>query len=309
MNLKKKILFVINPKAGRTVIKSDLIDIIDIFENAGYLVSIYLTREDPEDNVDYLYKNASDYDIVVCAGGDGTLDNTVSGIMKLEREIKRRIHMGYIPCGSTNDYAKSLKISLNPVEAARDIVDGTICHVDVGKLEKSFFIYVAAFGAFTDISYSTPQNLKNTLGHAAYILSAIGSLTKLKPYHMRAWFDGEIIEGDYIYGQITNSLSVGGFKNFGARHMAFSDGYFETVLIKNPQNPIQLQRIIGSLLTENLDDELIVFRKTSKVSIKCKEEVPWTLDGEYGGSYKSTRVYNIKKAVSIILKDKSVLSN
>ena len=141
MNLKKKILFVINPKAGRTVIKSDLIDIIDIFENAGYLVSIYLTREDPKDNVDYLYKNASDYDIVVCAGGDGTLDNTVSGIMKLEREIKRRIHMGYIPCGSTNDYAKSLKISLNPVEAARDIVDGTICHVDVGKLEKSFFIY------------------------------------------------------------------------------------------------------------------------------------------------------------------------
>lgn len=303
----KKLLLIINPKAGRTVIKSDLINIIEVFQDAGYQVQMYLTREKKEDNTDFIYKNASDFDIVVCAGGDGTLDNTVSGIMKIERELKRRIHMGYIPCGSTNDYARSLKISLNPVEAAKSIVDGTVCHVDVGKLEKEFFIYVAAFGLFTDISYSTPQNLKNALGHAAYIIEGVGALTKLHPYHMKAWFDGEIVEGDFIYGQITNSLSVGGFKNFVSRHMSFADGLFETVLIRNPQNPLQLQRIVNCLLTENLDDELIVFRKTSKVAIKCKEEVPWTLDGEYGGSYKNVRVYNIKKAISIMLKDKSVL--
>ena len=300
----KKLLFVVNPKAGRTVIKADLIDIIDIFEKAGYVVTIYLTREDKKMNSDYLYKNAADYDLVVCAGGDGTLDNTVGGIMRVEREIKRRIHMGYIPCGSTNDYAKSLKISLNPVEAAKEIVDGVVCHVDVGRLEKEFFIYVAAFGAFTDISYSTPQNLKNTLGHAAYIIEALGAITKLRPYHMKVWFDGEIVEGDFIYGQITNSLSVGGFKNFGARHMAFSDGLFETVLIKNPTNPIQLQKIVNSLLTENLDDELIIFRRTSKIAVKCVEEVPWTIDGEFGGNHKTARISNIRKAISLMLKEK-----
>ena len=303
MNMKK-LLFVVNPKAGRTVIKADLIDIIDIFEKAGYVVTVYLTREDKKMNSDYLYKNAADYDLVVCAGGDGTLDNTVSGIMRVEREIKRRIHMGYIPCGSTNDYAKSLKISLNPVEAAKEIVDGVVCHVDVGRLEKEFFIYVAAFGAFTDISYSTPQNLKNTLGHAAYIIEALGAITKLRPYHMKVWFDGEIVEGDFIYGQITNSLSVGGFKNFGARHMAFSDGLFETVLIKNPTNPIQLQKIVNSLLTENLDDELIIFRRTSKIAVKCVEEVPWTIDGEFGGNHKTARISNIRKAISLMLKEK-----
>ena len=300
----KKLLFVVNPKAGRTVIKADLIDIIDIFEKAGYMVTVYLTREDKKMNSDYLYKNAADYDLVVCAGGDGTLDNTVGGIMRVEREIKRRIHMGYIPCGSTNDYAKSLKISLNPVEAAKEIVDGVVCHVDVGRLEKEFFIYVAAFGAFTDISYSTPQNLKNTLGHAAYIIEALGAITKLRPYHMKVWFDGEIVEGDFIYGQITNSLSVGGFKNLGARHMAFSDGLFETVLIKNPTNPIQLQKIVNSLLTENLDDELIIFRRTSKVAVKCVEEVPWTIDGEFGGNHKTARISNIRKAISLMLKEK-----
>ena len=300
----KKLLFVVNPKAGRKVIKADLIDIIDIFEKAGYLVTMYLTREDKKVNSDYLYKHAADYDLVVCAGGDGTLDNTVGGIMRVEREIKRRIYMGYIPCGSTNDYARSLKISLNPVEAASEIVDGVVCHVDVGKLEKEFFIYVAAFGAFTDIAYSTPQNLKNTLGHAAYIIEALGAIAKLRPYHMKVWFDGEIVEGDFIYGQVTNSLSVGGFKNFGARHMSFADGLFETVLIRNPSNPIQLQKIINSLLTENLDDELIIFRRTSKVAVKCNEEVPWTVDGEFGGNHKTARIANIRKAVSLMLKEK-----
>ena len=305
----KKLLFVVNPKAGKSVIKDDLINILEVFQNGGYEVTVYLTKEKRADNADFIYENAADYDLVVCAGGDGTLDNTVNGIMRLEREIKRRIHMGYIPCGSTNDYAKSLKISLNPVEEAENIVKGTICHVDVGKLEKEFFIYVAAFGAFTDVTYTTPQNLKNTLGHAAYIIECLGSLAKLHPYHMKAWFDGEIVEGDFIYGQITNSLSVGGFKNFVSRHMKFSDGLFETVLIRTPQNPLQLQRIVNCLLTEKLDDELIIFRKASKIAIKCKEEVPWTLDGEYGGSYKNTRVYNIRKAISIMLKDKKDLKN
>ena len=300
----KNLLFVVNPKAGRTVIKSDHINIIEIFSNAGYAVEVYPTKGQ-EQTEQYVYENAERFDLVVCAGGDGTLDNTVGGIMMLERKIKKRIHMGYIPCGSTNDYARSLKISLDPVQAAKDIVEGDICHVDVGKLENTFFIYVAAFGAFTEISYSTPQNLKNALGHAAYVMEAGKSVLNMKSYNMKVLFDDDEVEGNFVYGQITNSLSIGGFKNFGSKNMSFSDGKFETVLIKTPENPLELQRIINSLLMDDLSDEMIVFRKSSRVVIKSKEEVPWTVDGEYGGSFKTTRVSNIRKAVSMTLKDKS----
>ncbi|MCR5633550.1 MAG: YegS/Rv2252/BmrU family lipid kinase [Eubacterium sp.] len=300
----KNLLFVVNPKAGRTVIKSDLINIIEIFSNAGYAVEVYPTKGQ-EQTEQYVYENAERFDLVVCAGGDGTLDNTVGGIMMLERKIKKRIHMGYIPCGSTNDYARSLKISLDPVQAAKDIVEGDICHVDVGKLENTFFIYVAAFGAFTEISYSTPQNLKNALGHAAYVMEAGKSVLNMKSYNMKVLFDDDEVEGNFVYGQITNSLSIGGFKNFGSKNMSFSDGKFETVLIKTPENPLELQRIINSLLMDDLSDEMIVFRESSRVVIKSKEEVPWTVDGEYGGSFKTTRVSNIRKAVSMTLKDKS----
>ncbi len=303
--MKKRLLFVVNPKAGKTVIKSDMIDVINIFSAAGYSVEVYPTDRDIDVNTKYIYEVAENFDLVVCAGGDGTLDNTVTGIMKLERKIKRRIHMGYIPCGSTNDYARSLKISLNPLEAARQIVNGDICHVDVGRIENNFFIYIAAFGAFTDVSYSTPQNLKNALGHAAYILEGIKALAAMQSYPMQIWFDGEIVEGDFIYGQVTNSLSVGGFRNFGSRHMSFSDGKFETVLIRRPKDPIQLQRIINCLLTDNLEDELIVFRKTSRVIVRGKDKIPWTCDGEFGGSYKTAKIANIRKAVSLTLEDKS----
>ena len=300
----KELLFVVNPKAGRTVIKSDLIDIIEVFSDAGYRVEVYPTKSQ-EQTEQFVYEVAEFFDLVVCAGGDGTLDNTVGGIMKLERKLKRRIHMGYIPCGSTNDYARSLNISMNPVQAAKDIVEGDICHVDVGRLENTFFIYVAAFGAFTEITYTTPQNLKNALGHAAYILEAGKSMLSIKSYRLKISFDGEEIEGDYIYGQITNSLSIGGFKNVGTKNMSFSDGLFETVLIRNPETPIEFQRIINSLLSDNLSDEMIVFRKSSRVVIHSVEELPWTVDGEYGGSYKTTRVSNIRKAISLTLKDKS----
>ena len=299
----KKLLFVVNPKAGKTVIKAELISIIEIFSKAGYMVEVYPTVGKDETE-DYVYKNGEQYDLVVCAGGDGTLDNTVGGIMRLERKLKRRIHMGYIPCGSTNDYARSLRISMNPVQAAKDIVEGEICHVDVGRMENTFFIYVAAFGAFTDISYSTPQNLKNALGHAAYVLEASKAMFNLKSYKMKIWFDGEVVDGDFVYGQVTNSLSIGGFKNIGTKDMSFSDGKFETVLVKNPANPLELQRIINCLVMDDVNDEMIIFRKSTRVVVKCNEEVPWTVDGEYGGSYKTTRVSNIRKAVSITLKDK-----
>ena len=308
MAKEKKLLFIVNPKAGKTAIKSKMNDILEIFCGAGYRVEVYLTHKEQEVDNEFIVDHADEYDIVVCAGGDGTLDNTVGGVMRLERKLQRRIHMGYIPCGSTNDYAKSLKISLNPVQAAKDIVTGEVNHVDVGRLENDFFIYVAAFGLFTDISYSTSQSLKNALGHAAYVLGASKSVFNVKSYRLKAWFDDELVEGEFIYGHVTNSLSIGGFKNVGVKNMSFSDGKFESILVRKPNNPADLNKIVTSLMTDKMKDEYIVFKESSRVVIKSEEEIPWTLDGEYGGSYKTARIINIQKALSIILKNKRVVS-
>ena len=300
----QKMLFVYNPHAGKATIRGHLLDLIDIFTKAGYEVTAYPTQSQG-DGERRVRERDDGYDIVVCCGGDGTLDEVVSGMMNSNVKVP----IGYVPAGSTNDFAKSLGIPSSMTRAAEIVVKSSEFMCDVGTMNDKNFVYCAAFGIFTDISYSTPQNLKNALGHAAYVLEASKTLFNLKSYRMKLWFDGEIIEGDFIYGQITNSLSVGGFKNIGSKDMSFSDGKFETVLIKTPENPIELQRIINSLLIDDLSDEMIVFRKSSRVVVKCKEEVPWTVDGEYGGSYKTTRVSNIRKAVSIVLRDKtSVIS-
>ena len=308
MTKEKKLLFIINPKAGKTAIKNKMNDILEIFCNAGYRTEVYITHKEQEVDEEFIVNHAEEFDIVVCAGGDGTLDNTVSGVMRLERKLQRRVHMGYIPCGSTNDYAKSLQISLDPVEAARDIVSGQLAHVDVGRLENDFFIYVAAFGIFTDVSYTTSQSLKNALGHAAYVIEAGKSVFNIKSYRLKAWFDDELVEGEFIYGHITNSLSIGGFKNVGVKNMSFCDGKFESILVRKPNNPADLNKIVGGLLTDKMKDEYIVFKESSRVVIKSEEEIPWTLDGEYGGSFKTTRIINIQKALSIMVRNKKLIS-
>lgn len=301
----KKLLFVVNPKAGKTTIKNDLFSIIETFSNAGYRVEVYPTKG-PGDAKEHIAKVGKKYDLIVCAGGDGTLDNSVAGLMELEKGKKPRSSgLGYIPCGSTNDFARSLMISRQPLRAAEQVVAGDPCPIDVGMLGDNYFIYVAAFGAFTDVSYSTPQNLKNSLGHVAYVIEAIKNLTNLKSYNLKADFDGRQFTGEFIYGQITNSLSVGGFKTIGVQHMSFSDGVFECVLIKKPETPAQLQKIVNALLTDKLDDSNIIYEKAANITITCDEPVKWTLDGEYGGEYTVSKVKNLKRAVPIILDDKT----
>ncbi len=306
--MEKKLLFIVNPKAGKTVIKNNMTAILEIFCEAGYRTEVYITHKDPEIDKRFIMENADEFDLVVCAGGDGTLDNVTGGIMKLERKLQTRVHVGYIPCGSTNDYGKSLKLSRNPVQAAADIVEGEVVHVDVGRLENDYFIYVAAFGAFTNLSYSTPQGLKNAFGHAAYVMGGGKALFNMKKYRLKAWFDDELIEGEFIYGHISNSLSIGGFKNVGTKNMSFSDGKFESMLIKTPGNPAELQRILNSLLTDNMESSQIIFRTSKRVVIKSEDEIPWTLDGEYGGSFTTTRITNIQRSLSIIVRNKSQIS-
>lgn len=304
----KKLLFLINPKAGRTTIKNELFTVIETFSNAGYLVEVYTTKG-PGDASSYVMINGWKYDVVVCAGGDGTLDNTVDGIIKLRESTGKNVPIGYIPCGTTNDFARSLRISRNPVEAANDIVVGEPCSIDVGKIKDKIFAYIAAFGVFTDVSYSTPQDMKNILGHTAYVLEAFKNISNYKSYNIDAKFDDRVASGEYIYGQITNTLSVGGFRAMGTKSMSFCDGKFECILIRKPNNPNELRKILNSFLTDEIDEELIFHEKASKVYIESDNPITWTVDGEFGGEYagigNGAWIENQQNAVNIILRDKT----
>ena len=236
---KKKLLFVFNPHSGKGQIRNKLLEIVDIFVKTGYEVQIHPTQE-PKDARELVKKRAGKFDLVVCSGGDGTLDEVVSGMMQREK----RAAIGYIPAGSTNDFAVSLKLPKNMIEAARTSVLGTPFRCDVGDMNGKFFVYIAAFGLFTDVSYGTPQEWKNILGHAAYLLEGAKSLTSIKSYPMVVECNGELIKGDFIFGMITNSTSVGGFKNMTGTNVELNDGLFEVTLIKKPKNPMELSEIL-----------------------------------------------------------------
>lgn len=298
----KKLLFIINPKAGRTAIKNDLFEIIMTFSKAGYEVVTYPTTG-PEDAERKVCADGADYDLIVCAGGDGTLENTVCGYMKMG---VNKVPLGYIPAGTTNDFARSLKISRKPLEAAKQIVNGEQSLIDVGRFDDKYFIYIAAFGIFTDISYSTNQSLKKIMGHSAYIVEALKNIANYRGFKLEAEFDNALVSGEYIYGMITNSFSVAGFKIRGAKHVVLDDGKFDCLFIKMPQNANELQQIITALLTNNIaGNELFFECKASKVVIRSETAIPWTLDGEFGGSRKEVTIYNQEKAIVIYLENQA----
>ncbi len=299
----KKMLFLVNPKAGKKVVKNKIFEMITIFTKAGYHVEFHPTL-DANDAALCTERLGANYDMIVCAGGDGTLDNTVTGLMKL-KEKGITVPLGYIPCGSTNDFGKSLKLKMDPVKAARDIVRGTECPIDVGVLGGQNFIYVAAFGIFTDISYSTPQKLKNRLGHSAYIIEAFKELSRIEPVKLVARLDNKVIKGEFLYGQITNSLSVGGFKLIGPRDVSFCDGEFECLFIKKPRSPFELAKILKSIATNKMDHKLIYHTKAKSIKIIGEKPISWTVDGEEGGIFKEVTAKNINKAVTLMLRDKS----
>ncbi len=292
----KKLLFIINPKAGKSAIKNDLFDIILVFSEAGYEVVTYMTTG-PDDAERKVMEEGANYDLIVCAGGDGTLENTVCGYMKMG---EKKVPVGYIPVGTTNDFARSMKISRKPVEAAKQIVTGSETFIDVGRLEDKFFIYIAAFGMFTDISYSTKQSLKKVMGHSAYLVEAIKSIANFKSYKIKADMDGTVITGDYIYAMITNSFSVAGFKIRGTKHVILDDGKFDCLFIKMPQNVSELQQIVSAYLSNDIEDSELFFEcKATKVTIECEEPIPWTLDGEFGGEYNNVTIINDKQAIGL----------
>ena len=295
----KKLLFVVNGHSGKGQIKNKLLDIIDIMIKEGYHVQVHTTQE-REDATKVVREQAKYYDLVVCSGGDGTLDEAVTGMMQSEV----RTPLGYIPAGSTNDFANSLEIPKDMIQAAKTAVSGVPFSCDVGEFNGDYFIYVAAFGIFTDVSYATSQELKNALGHVAYILEGTKRLHTIKSYHMRVEYDGNEIEGDFLLGMITNSTSVGGFKNMTGKDVKLDDGMFEVTLIHKPKNIIELNTIIASLTNLKDETDLIDSFRADSVKFYSEEEIPWTLDGEFGGDHKEVQIKDHCKAVDIMINEK-----
>ena len=291
---KKDMLFIYNPKAGKALIRNHLVDILDVFVKGGYEVTVYPTQA-RGDAIKKTKKKKDKYDIVVCSGGDGTLDEVCTGMM----ESKVKVPIGYIPAGSTNDFAASLNLSKNMVQAAEDIVNGDNYAVDVGLFNEDIFAYIAAFGLFTEVTYETDQQVKNVLGHVAYLLEGMKSLAAIKKYKLKVMTDETVIEDEFIFGMITNSHSVGGFQRITGNKVELDDGEFEVTLIKYPKNPIELNRVMAALVDRDIDAECMYCFKAKEVRIESVEEVSWTLDGEFGGSHKEVTVKNLHKSLEI----------
>ncbi len=296
-------LFIFNPKAGKGKIKTKLSEIIDIFNSNHYEVVIHATQY-PKDAYEQAKKYAGNVDLIVCSGGDGTLDEVVSGIM----ESGTNVPVGYIPAGSTNDFANSLAMPKNVVDAASMIMEEELYHCDIGRFNDEIFTYIAAFGLFTDVSYQTDQDLKNILGHVAYVLEGVKRLLDIKSYHMKVETEDRTIEDNFIFGMITNSRSVGGFKNLTGKNVDMNDGLFEVTLITMPKNPLELQEILSAILTAEDNSDLVYSFKASKLTLESDEEVPWTLDGEFGGDHKLVNIENKHSALDIYLKNTKAIT-
>lgn len=292
----KKALFVYNPNSGKELLKPKLSDVVDTIVKGGYEVTIYPTQM-YKDAYQKIVNYTDTYDRIFCSGGDGTLDEVVTGM--IERGDNTPI--GYIPTGTTNDFANSLHIPKNVLESAHSAVHGAEFPCDVGKFNEDIFAYIAAFGIFTDVSYETKQEVKNVLGHLAYVLQGATKIFDIPSYHMSVTYDGGSIEDEFVFGMVTNSRSVGGFKNMVTDEVAFDDGVFEVTLIKYPKNPLALQEIITALLVNQFDTKYMYSFKTRKIQFTCDTEISWTLDGEFGGNHKVTTIENLQKAIKIII--------
>jgi len=287
-------LFIYNPRAGKEAIRTKLSAILEIFVKAEYEVCVYPTLQ-AKDATRIVTERGGEFDYIVCSGGDGTLNEVTDGIMTIDKE--KRPRCGYIPTGTVNDFASSLKIPKNMMKAAQIVVEGEEFPCDIGSLNGDYFNYIAGFGAFTDVAYETSQTAKNMLGKMAYFLDGVSKVPNLQFQHLKITTEEMVLEDDYIFGMITNTVSVGGFKGLVGKKPKLDDGLFEVTLIKNPENPLELQAIVNALLTRDKKCEYIKSFRTSKIELESKTPFSWTVDGEYGGSYYRVEIENIKQAV------------
>lgn len=277
--MSKKLLFIVNPRAGRAKSRSPLFDAAAIYSEAGYLVSIRITRR-RGDATRLVEQYGAEYDLIVCHGGDGTLNETINGLMALPAE--KRPQVSYLPGGSTNDFAASLSISSEPAVAAESAMRMLPHKLDVGKFDRRHFVYVASFGAFTKTSYRVPQDIKNVFGHFAYILEGVRDLDTLRPYRMTLTADGEVFDGEYLFGAVSNSTSIAGMMKLSPDDVGFNDGVFELLLVPVPKSPAQLQSLTHALMYQEYgNSDGLIFRHVHNVTAETEDNIPWSLDGEF----------------------------
>ena len=292
----KSLCLIVNPNAGTRQARRFLPEIISVFNRAGYLCSVYIT-EKRDDAAVFTRANAGGMDLIVACGGDGTLNEVISGLLL----GGHRTPLGYIPCGSTNDFANGLGLPVAPLIAAEKIVSGRPCMLDVGLFAPDrYFSYTASFGAFTSVSWSTSQNAKNLLGHTAYVLEGIRSLADIHPIHMRITADGQIYEEDYIFGAVCNSTSLGGVLKLENSDVHMSDGLFETLLIPFPADLLALNRILNALRIRHYDDDSLQFLRASSFLFEGGPDVTWTLDGEAADGSARVEIRNVHNAISLV---------
>ena len=292
----KKLLLIINPVSGRRTSLRFLPDIIRIFSEGDYAVTVFPTGKSG-DATQFAQLYGNEFDLIVCIGGDGTLNEVISGIIRGDC----RTPLGYIPSGSTNDFAACHGISSDMLEAARSIVGGRPKRIDIGKFGEQYFSYVAAFGAFSWLSYTTPQNLKNMLGHSAYLLDAVKDLPKIRAHHLRLDVGEFTCEGDYIFGAVCNSTSLGGLMKLDPNHVKMDDGKFELLLLRMPKTAFDLQSLIAAISRMGYNGPGVIFRHVQQVTVTTDEDLPWSLDGEYAPSAPRVELRNLPGAIPLML--------
>lgn len=300
----KKLLFVYNQHSGRGKIKLHLMEIIDTFVKNGYEVTAYPTQYSGDAKRIIMEKTAM-YDMVVCSGGDGTLDEVVTGMM----EGSSKVPIGYIPAGSTNDFAASLGIPMFMSLAADAAVNGKPYSTDIGRFNNDVFVYVAAFGMFTDVSYDTDQHMKNMLGHMAYVIEGAKRLPNVTFYHYIIDYIDENdkhhrLENDYLLGMVTNSKSVGGFKNITGKNVRLDDGIFEATLVRRVHTPKELVELAEVIDRQEIDMNLVTTFRAKQITFVSEEKVAWTLDGEFGGEHTRVEIINEQQALTLMVPDK-----
>ena len=288
-------MLLINPRSGKGLSKAALGTITTQLCCGGHIVTIYYANEAEPETLAYTY--AKNHDMAICVGGDGTLSSFISGIVRSGASVP----IGYIPIGTANDVATTLALSKDPSTAVKTIIEGSARPLDIGLFEGRYFTYITAFGAFTGVSYSTPQSAKRALGHFAYILGGLADIPSIKARHTVVEYDGNVIEGDFIFGCAANSTSVAGFVKLDPGQVDLADGLFEVILVRQPIGPADFFRIITSILKKTYDGDNVLMLHAANVAFKFEEDVAWTVDGEDGGRHRETKITNHHEAIRIIV--------
>ena len=296
LNVMKDLLFIYNPRAGKGSIGTHLGDIIDIFTSAGYRVTVYPTKCHGDGEV-VAGQWCERFDRIVCAGGDGTLDEIVTGVMGAGVKMP----IGYLPTGSTNDFGRSIGIPKSIRKAAKTAVSDNLFKCDLGKFNSRYFVYVAAFGLFTDVTYETDQNMKNIFGYTAYLAEAVKRLPSIRSIPLRITYDDNVISDDFLVGLVTNSDSVGGIKGITGPDVKLDDGVFEVLLVRAPDNILEFNLIAPAILDRRIKSDNVICFRCSRIIIESDEPIAWTLDGEFGGMVDRAEIENMHEAVEFVI--------